>query len=157
MLGKLEPNEIEEVLHRQMIGRIACHADGETYIVPVSYAYDGSYIYVHTRPGMKINMMRKNPYVCFETDIMENMANWKSVIARGNFEELTSPIERQEALKVLLDRILPLESSETTHLSALWPFKPRDNNEIKGIVFRILLVEKTGRFETNNQNVSHTV
>ncbi len=53
-------------------------------------AMTAEYVYGHTMEGMKINMMRKNPRVCFEVDVMQNMANWKSVIAWGEFEELSS-------------------------------------------------------------------
>src|SRR5580765_196663 len=121
MLGKLTDVAIEETLKRQVIGRIGCHADGITYVVPVSYAYNGKDVYVHTYEGMKLKMMRKNPRVCFETDTMKDMANWQSVIAWGEFEELTETAERNKALQILLDRKLPLLSSITTHLSNDWP------------------------------------
>lgn len=149
MIGKLQDNEIEQVLHQQVLGRLGCHADETTYIVPISYAYDGEFIYVHTQEGRKIDMMRKNPKVCFQTDIMKNMANWKTVIAWGEYEELKSEQQRRHALQYLIDRILPIISSETTHLSPQWPFAPEDMNEIKGIVFRIRLQNKSGRFERN--------
>jgi uncharacterized protein len=147
MIGSLQSNEIEEMLHRQLIGRIGCHADGITYIVPVSYAYDGKYLYVHTHEGMKVSIMRKKPRICFETDSMDNMSNWKSVIAWGIFEELTNEEAREHALNHLLKRKLPVVSSETTHLSSTWPFPPANVNEIVGVVFRIKLEEKSGRFE----------
>jgi nitroimidazol reductase NimA-like FMN-containing flavoprotein (pyridoxamine 5'-phosphate oxidase superfamily) len=149
MFGKLNEAEIDEVLTKQVLGRIGCHNDGITYIVPISYAYDGNYIYCHTREGMKVNMMRKNPKVCFEVDEIINMANWKNVIAWGEFEELTTPANRETALNCLVNRILPVISSETTHISAHWPFPPKDMDEIKGLVFRIRLQIKTGRFEKN--------
>ena len=149
MLGSLDSKQIEEVLAHQVVGRIGCSAEGITYVVPISYAYDGEYIYGHTLDGMKISMMRKNPAVCFEVEEMKDMANWKSVISWGQFEEVAEKTERNKALQVLVDRILPLISSQTTHLSPQWPF-PVDNFEkIKGIIFRIRLKEKTGRFETN--------
>lgn len=75
MLGKLESKQIEKVLNNNIVGRIGCHADGTTYVVPISYAYDGTYIYGRTMEGMKVNIMRKNPNVCFEVDDMKNMAN----------------------------------------------------------------------------------
>ena len=150
MLGTLETNEIEEFLHRQVVGRIGCHADGVTYIVPVSYAYDGRYMYAHSREGMKTAIMRKNPKICFEVDHMKDMANWKSVISWGVFEELTDPTERNKAIKILSDRILPVVSSETTHLSRHWPFPDPDTSHVTGVVFRVELTEKTGRFENND-------
>lgn len=150
MFGKLNDNEIELLLKNQLIGRIGCHADNTTYVVPISYAYDGTYIYGRTFEGMKVNIMRKNPRVCFQADYMDNMANWQSVVAWGDYEELTEPAERNKALQLLSNRELPLISSETTHLSALWPFMPESTENIKGLVFRIRLVEKTGRYEKNS-------
>lgn len=149
MLGKLTTAEIEEVLQNQIVGRIGCHADDVTYIVPISYAYDGKCVYAHTKGGMKIDIMRKNPEVCFEVESFENMANWRSVIAWGAFEEITNNDERKHALQILLHRHLPMVSSQTVHLSPNWPFEPADLNTIEGIVFRIELKEKTGRFENN--------
>ncbi len=75
MFGNLNKDEIEEVLKHHLIGRIGCYAFDTTYIVPISYGYDGESIYCHTYEGLKITMMRKNPRVCFEVDTMENMAN----------------------------------------------------------------------------------
>ncbi|WP_276482274.1 pyridoxamine 5'-phosphate oxidase family protein [Paraflavitalea pollutisoli] len=150
MIGNLTGNEIEAVLLEQQVGHLGCHADDLTLVVPISYAYDGTYIYGHTREGLKVGMMRKNPRVCFEVDILHDMANWRSVITWGTFEELTDTAEREAALTVLVNRILPLNSSETTHLYPQWPF-PNDNlNDIKGIVFRLHLTSKTGRYESNS-------
>jgi uncharacterized protein len=149
MFGLLDNKQIEEVLTQQVVGRIGCCVDGVTYVVPISYAYDGIYIYGHTWEGMKIDMMRKNADVCFEVEEMKDMANWKTVITWGKFEELTIVTERNNALQALVDRILPLISSETTHLFKNWPFPVSDLSTIKGIVFRIGLQKKTGRYETN--------
>ena len=67
MFGNLDQEEIEQVLHNQLVGRIDCHAQGTTYIVPISYAYYGEYIYAHTHEGMKISIMRKDPKVCLRS------------------------------------------------------------------------------------------
>ncbi|HEX5026461.1 MAG TPA: pyridoxamine 5'-phosphate oxidase family protein, partial [Agriterribacter sp.] len=122
MIGNLNSNEIEELLKVQLVGRLGCHADNLTYVVPVSYAYDGVYVYSHTYEGLKMDLIRKNPQVCFQVDDMNNMANWKSVIAWGTVEELTDADDRNEAFKKLSARVLPFMSSETTHLSPIWPF-----------------------------------
>src|SRR5690349_200196 len=133
MFGELEAQEIEEVLTRQHIGRLGCSAERRTYIVPISYAYDGKYLYFHSsHEGEKLKLMRKNPEVCFQTDSTENMASWKSVICWGTFEEITNEQERVAALKILLDRKLPLVTSQTVKISPNWPFHPHNYNDIKG-------------------------
>lgn len=149
MLGDLTTKEVEDLLFNQVVGRIGCHSEGITYVVPISYAYDGKCVYARTQEGLKIQLMRKNPLVCFEIEEMKDMANWKSVIAWGEFEELTETAQRNKELQLLIDRKLPVISSETTHLSPHWPFPVESIDMIKGIVFRICLHKKSGRFETN--------
>ena len=150
MLGALNSSEIESLIHREFVGRIGCHADDMTYIVPVSYAYDGEYIYVHTSEGLKLDIMRKNPNVCFQVDDMHNMANWQSVIAWGNFEELKKGEQRTHAVELLMNRALPIIHSETMHISPHWPFPSNELENIEGVIFRIRLTKKTGRYEKSS-------
>lgn len=152
MLGKLQPQQIEDVLKSQLIGRIGCSLDGYTYVVPISYAYDGKYIYCHTTEGKKTAIMRQNPKVCFEVEEMRDMSNWKSVVIQGDFEELKNTEERNNAMRSLLNRYLPVISSITTHIGESWPFHPENISEVNGVVFRINITEKTGRFEINAQS-----
>lgn len=151
MFGKLNADQIEELLKSQFIGRIGCHANGVTYVVPVSYAYDGTYVYGHTYEGMKVDMMRKNPMICFEADDTKNLANWQSVVAWGEFEELKDGKERDEAVQKLVGRVLPVITSETMHLSPQWPFPAENAADVTGIVYRIKLTEKTGRYEKSEE------
>jgi len=130
MFGALNKNEVEEVLSQQIIGRIGCHADNITYIVPISYAYDGKCIYARTYEGLKVDLMRKNPSICFQVDSMDNMANWKSVIAWGKYKEITNADERNEAIKKLIARKIPGIASKMVQLSPLWPFSTIENHEV---------------------------
>ena len=38
MVRELEREEVDELLRTQVVGRVGCHAGGETYVVPVIYA-----------------------------------------------------------------------------------------------------------------------
>lgn len=147
MFDTLSTQQIIDLVSNNVVGRLGCHADGRTYVVPISYAYDGDYIYARSFEGLKLSMMRKNPKVCFQIDKMENMSDWKSVIIWGTFEELTDIKEREKGLKVLLSRILPNISSKTVKFTPEWPFPTNDFDRIDGIVFRIHIQEMTGRCE----------
>jgi uncharacterized protein len=68
MLGELKPEQINAVLFNEVVGRIGCHGEGRTYIVPITYVFDGDAVYGHSAEGLKIRMMRANPNVCFEVD-----------------------------------------------------------------------------------------
>jgi nitroimidazol reductase NimA-like FMN-containing flavoprotein (pyridoxamine 5'-phosphate oxidase superfamily) len=147
MLGKLNPEQMDHVLRSQVVGRIGCYADGSVYLVPLTYLYDGQYIYGHTKEGLKVRMMRHNPRICFEVDAIENLANWQSVIIQGIFEELTGE-ESQNARRMLLNRMTPLLVSEMS-MSDDSPgiHQPITASHLALITFRINILEKTGRYE----------
>ncbi len=117
MLGELNDQEIDGVLHDGVIGRIGCHVAGQTYIVPVSYAYDGEHVYGHSGTGRKVSMMRVNPSVCFEVEHVDDLGNWKTVIAWGTFEELTGT-DAAASRQILLTRFIPLLGSASAASSA---------------------------------------
>lgn len=146
MIGELSEKQIEQLLSKQIIGRIACHRKDFVYLIPISYAYEGGALYARGFSGLKFDIMRQNPNVCFETDDVTDMANWKSVIAWGKFEELKND-ERRKGLKILLHRHVPLSSSVLTHLGEEWPFSEQNLDKIVGVVFRINIIKKTGKFE----------
>jgi nitroimidazol reductase NimA-like FMN-containing flavoprotein (pyridoxamine 5'-phosphate oxidase superfamily) len=149
MTGRLSIEQIEELLHSNNLGRIGCRDGDQVYIVPINYVYDGISIIAHSVAGMKIEMMRKNPFVCFQLDDIKDFTNWKSVIAWGEYNELTDEHERYEAIKLFVDRMLRLKISETAMPPELSENRvhPRAPGNIKPVIYRIILTEKTGRYE----------
>lgn len=149
MIGRLTQEQIEIVLKENSLGRIGCHDGKKSYVVPVNYVYDGKFIIAHSALGMKIEIMRKNPAVCFEVDEVKSFTNWKTVIAWGKYQELTEERERYQALKLFVEKKLHLKISETALLPVLPGGKLHQQTTAnsKGIMYRIVLIEKTGRYE----------
>jgi nitroimidazol reductase NimA-like FMN-containing flavoprotein (pyridoxamine 5'-phosphate oxidase superfamily) len=104
-MRELTPDEIEEFLLGQRIARLGCHAGGETYVVPVIYAYGDGAIVTVTQEGKKVTMLRENPRVCVEVDEYDkdSRGSWRSVIAYGAAEELAGD-EIEDALALLRER-----------------------------------------------------
>ncbi len=147
MLGELNEQQINNLLLSQAVGRIGCTNGRQPYIVPVTYAFDGKDIYGQTRMGTKLDMMRKNPNVCFQVDTMLNMVNWQSVLIFGIFEELKGKAAIN-ARTYLYDRVLPLMTSSTIHAHEHEVLsKVDDSNQVKPVMYRIKIKEKTGRYE----------
>jgi uncharacterized protein len=148
MLGKLEPAQIDETLCTASIGRIGCHAGGKTYIIPMNYVYGGEDIYGCSVTGMKLDMMRVNPEVCFQVDQVKNLSNWKSVVVWGTFQELLGE-EAAKALRLLTQRFTTLiASGQALHEMNVADVLDGHGLEQKKIaVYRIHVKEKTGRFE----------
>ena len=147
MLGELTKQEIENVLQSQSVCRIGCLDGKYPYIVPISYFYDGVFIYAQSREGKKINLMRKNQNVCIEVDMITSMTNWKCVIAIGKFEELkgeASTLAREK----LFSNVLSLMTNTKIHKFQHYTDNSiQDKNRVKLIMFSIKVTEVSGRYE----------
>lgn len=148
MLGILSPGEIEDLLRSEVVARLGCHAEGRTYVVPVTYGYDGEGLLIQSADGLKLRMMHENPWVCVEVDHIDNLANWRSVIAWGRFEELfgdaaTAGLAR---LRARLQSVTVSETTPGAESLAAGETPVRSGNGHASI-YRIHLFEKTGRFE----------
>jgi nitroimidazol reductase NimA-like FMN-containing flavoprotein (pyridoxamine 5'-phosphate oxidase superfamily) len=139
-IGSLSPKQIESLLGSATVGRIGVASDDRVYVVPMTYVYDGDSIYGHTTLGLKVRMMRTSPQVCFEVDEIKDMANWRSVVAQGSFEELSGDLATA-AERLIAARLGPLTTSETAGPSGTT--KDRKQH----VAFRIRLRERSGRFE----------
>jgi nitroimidazol reductase NimA-like FMN-containing flavoprotein (pyridoxamine 5'-phosphate oxidase superfamily) len=144
MSGTLASEQIDQVLCANVTGRIGCTDGTKMYIVPVSYVFNGSYLIAHSKEGMKIDMMREHPYVCFEVDETADDANWRSVLVWGDYEEITDPKERYYAMKSLVSHLMHIKVNETASMQ-----EPPQEQLLRPVVYRIRIKEKTGRFEKN--------
>ena len=141
MLGTLTRTQIENVLRAGTVGRIGVTADGRTYVVPITYVYEGDSVYGHTTIGQKVRMMRKSPDVCFEVEDIKDMANWRTAITWGRYEELTGDVATAAA-KLIAARLGPLTTSATAG-----PVGPAARKAQTHVSYRIRLTERTGRYE----------
>ncbi len=151
MLGQLNNFQIDRVLLSETHAHLGCHADGLTYVVPVSFVFetdgDNDYIYGYTVEGRKIEMMRKNPEVCIQVETIHSPAHWQSVIAWGTFEELTGS-DANHAIQIVTSRMHPFITTETTRPAHSMEQMHRHSNPgMETVAYRIKLHKKTGRFE----------
>jgi nitroimidazol reductase NimA-like FMN-containing flavoprotein (pyridoxamine 5'-phosphate oxidase superfamily) len=150
MLGALTRVQCEHVLKCELVGRIGCAATDKVYIIPVTYVFHDKFIYAHSKEGLKIRMMRKNPKVCFEVEARESMRDWRSVILWGRYEELKSASEQKKALKILSDHLLPFLLSESLRPVGYVDAPRQVERERKPVIYRISIDEITGRFEKSD-------
>jgi uncharacterized protein len=137
MINALGNKESRELLNEKHCGRLGCCVDGEPYVVPINYLFDGECIYIHSLPGRKINALRNNPRACLQVDEIVDAYNWRSVIAYGNYEEITDMGERERILANLFK-----------HLPHLTPVESKmDKGISQAIVFRLRVHKITGVYE----------
>lgn len=150
MNGELNEQQINNILTSQLIGRLACSDGKYPYIVPVTFSYDGNYIYAQSIEGKKLDVLRKNPNVCFEVDIANDISNWQSAVVYGQFEELEKEAA-EEARTILFDKAMPLMTKSMIHQHEHDEGQGHelpDKNRVKPIMFRIKINEKSGRFQS---------
>ncbi|HEX8998751.1 MAG TPA: pyridoxamine 5'-phosphate oxidase family protein [Blastocatellia bacterium] len=137
-IDKLTAEEAAEVLKQGALGRLGCIAEGEPYVVPVHYFYDGENIYIHSLPGKKITALRANSRACLQVDDIRDSYHWRSVIAYGNYEEIGDERLHELALAELfrhVPHLTPVESKMT-------------KGSVETIVFRLRVDQLTGVGET---------
>lgn len=140
MIIDLSQEEALKLLGEQKTARLGCIlGSGEPYVVPVNYFFKDDSFYVHSLFGLKIEALRDNPKACLQVDDIRDIYSWRSVVAFGEFEEISTEPERAAILKELF-----------AHFEKLTPVEAmRQTGEISDetILFRIRLRHLTGRKE----------
>jgi uncharacterized protein len=103
--------EIDSIIIRSRVCRLAMCCDGQPYIVPLCFGYDGNALYIHAaKEGMKIDALRINSRVCFEMDIDQELVRrgnscsmrYRSVIGNGQAVFIEDVEEKRLALEELM-------------------------------------------------------
>jgi uncharacterized protein len=108
-----EQEAVEDILKRATICRLAMVDDGKPYIVPLNYGYADRALYIHcAREGRKLDILRRNPNVCFEVEVDcqvtkgDTACRWaftyKSVVGSGRAVLVDDPDGKRHALDVLM-------------------------------------------------------
>jgi nitroimidazol reductase NimA-like FMN-containing flavoprotein (pyridoxamine 5'-phosphate oxidase superfamily) len=109
-------SEIDDLLERIDTGHLGMCEDSKPYVIPFNYFYDRSEgkIYIHCADeGHKIDIIKKNPEVCFEVaevGVDENAVDqrcpewWKSVVAFGTISFIEDIPKKLHALNGLIEK-----------------------------------------------------
>ena len=150
MLGDLTEQEVIEVLENNFVGRIGCNDGEKTYIVPVSYLVQEGHLLCHSRMGLKIEMMRRNPNICFEIDEVRDYNNWRCVIAWGSYNELVKEEEINAAKEYFSEYMLSSKTDKTSEPPEGQEQRPHPEQKVnyeEPIFYKIEFTKITGRFE----------
>jgi len=146
--------ECRQALEQLSTGRLGCARDSQPYVVPITFAFDGSYLYGFTTVGQKVEWMRSNPRVCFETDEVIDECNWTSIIVFGKFEELSDTPEH-EASRLIAHELLQRRAMwwEPAYMAQVHRDQP---HSLTPVFYRIHIERMTGHRATPNEDVPET-
>lgn len=143
-------NEILDLLKQCKVCRLALCMNNKPYIVPLNYGYTYAdnklTLYFHSAlVGRKIDMLRANPRVCFETDTGHELVRgetactysfrYASVIGSGCILFIDDKDEKISALNILMRR----QSGEDRD------FIFNDADIEKVLVYKLIVEEFTGK------------
>ena len=105
--------EMESILQKAAVCRLGMVADNGPYVVPLCFGYRDGILFFHSAArGMKIDILQRDPRVCFEVDIDteavrgEVPCRWgmrfRSVIGFGIAEFVSDPEEKARALDAVM-------------------------------------------------------
>lgn len=143
-----DPEEIVSILEASPVCRLGFCAGNVPYVVPLSFGYSEGSLYFHSaKEGRKIDMIRKNPLVCFEVDVgvevvaSDQPCDWgmkyASVIGFGEASLLDDPEEKKRGLDVILGHY----ASRSSHPYSVSILKHTE-------VIRVRIQEMTGKRST---------
>jgi nitroimidazol reductase NimA-like FMN-containing flavoprotein (pyridoxamine 5'-phosphate oxidase superfamily) len=137
----LTREEIDEVLSRNHVGRLAFSHRDRVDIEPIHYVYDEGWIYGRTSPGTKLTTIAHNYWVAFEVDEIQALFRWRSVVVRGGFyifpeDGAPREVEARERAIELLRRLVP------------GTFTDHDPVPFRTVIFGIAVQEVEGREAT---------
>lgn len=103
----------KEIIKKSTVCRLAMVDGKKPYLVPLSFGYEANNLYFHSAlKGMKIDILRSNPNVCFEFDIAgelikgERPCKWsvqyQSIVGFGKAEFLETLAEKRDAFRVIM-------------------------------------------------------
>lgn len=141
-IDNLNETDSLRLLKEGHLGHLACHDHNEIYLVPISYAFEDGFIYSHSRPGKKIEIMRKNSRICIQVEDIHDFFQWKSVIAWGHFEELQGDAAAT-AMHMLLGKMTEREIGRGSSLLEVDMAALLET----AIIYRMKVSKMTGRCE----------
>src|SRR5208283_982998 len=132
--------DIDDIIRRCRVCHLAMCDEGQPYVVPLNFGYDGGFLYFHAAPeGRKIDIIKRNNRVGFEFDILHDIvtaeqackwgAKYESVMGSGTAEIVDDLEAKKEALQLIMRQ----------YGNGTWDFK----EEIlkKTLVLRVRILE----------------
>ncbi len=144
--------EIETILSRNHVGRLAFSFHDRVDIRPIHYVFKNGWIYGCTSKGGKLETIAHNMWVAFEVDEVAATLDWRSVVVRGAFYTMPPTGSSHPDPTDTSVREDPEYSQAVAALRTFLPdaMQADDPTPFRHTVFRIHLDEATGRESTPN-------
>ncbi|TCP25155.1 hypothetical protein EV195_104188 [Tenacibaculum skagerrakense] len=148
MIRDLNITESKAILAENYIGNLSYIYDDKPYIVPITYFFNSekNAFIIYSSVGHKTHALEKNNAVSIGVTEIENINNWKSVLAQGVYEKLSS-IDSKACLREFATGIKELISKkEEKNPLFISEFSSKMYYDKVPIVFKIKIDSITGKY-----------
>ncbi len=137
-------SEMEEIISRSTVCRLAMTDGDRPYLVPLCFGYRNGSLFFHSAlQGRKVDILKRNPNVCFAFDIdqevtaAERACGWsiryRSVVGFGKARMVEEEDDKRKALEIIMENY-----SEGEHSF--------DDSEVSSVlIIRVDIEEMTGK------------
>ena len=130
--------EMEAMLRRHHVGRIAFRDERRVDIEPISYVYQDGALYGRAAPGTRMNALAGHPWVAFEIDEIRGPFDWQSVVVKGTVY-IVEPVQAMP-MRELYEKALEVIRSVMPEA-----LTEHDTAPTRTILFRLQIDEMEGR------------
>ena len=104
-LPRMEKPEIEKLLRKQLLCRIAFKGDKYPYMAPFQYVYINGTLYFHfTDYGKKMKLLERGKRVCVEIEKYKpDLSEYSFVVLRGKLKVVTDQQERDKVIRKMAE------------------------------------------------------
>ena len=126
--------DIEEIIHKADICRLALCERDCPYIVPLCFGYESGKLYFHSASqGRKLEILKNNRNVCFEMDVDQELVSeeipckwgfrYRSVVGFGKASFVRDPESKREALRIIMgsysEGVFDFTESEVSRITVI--------------------------------------
>lgn len=121
--GSHERALVDAILDEGLVCHVGFAAEGQPYVIPMSYARMGDRLVLHGAAGSRLlQALRGGAPVCVTVTLLDGLVlarsamhhslNYRSVLILGKASELLDEAERRAALHAIVEHVVPGRSAE---------------------------------------------
>jgi len=121
--GVYDKAQVHAILDEGFLCHVGFSVDGQTYVIPTGYGRSGERVFIHGSPASRVLRSRDGADICFTVTLVDGFVlaraafhhsmNYRSVLALGHARFVSDLDEKNEALRVITNHIVPGRWEET--------------------------------------------
>ncbi len=108
---------VHDILDKGLVAHVGFVLDERPMVIPMAYARDGDIIYIHGAKAARIIKKNKDVAACLTVTHIDGLVvarsafhhsvNYRSVVVHGRLRDVTDPAEKERALILVTNHLLP--------------------------------------------------